>query len=102
MTLTNKGDYFKSLTEEQQNAGHIKFNIHDEDNGINEGVWGWVSPEDKEKYLDDNFHGKITAILLNTPLSYYPVLCWGTEVTLQCHGYERPTLDPEWVKEHLM
>lgn len=103
--MVNRGEYFTSLTDAQKEAGHIKFNIPNEDN-INskngEGVWGWVSPEDKEKWNDDNFHGKITAILLNTPLNYYPVLRWGTEVTLKCHGEMRPTLDPEWVKEYLM
>ena len=103
--MINKGEYFESLTDEQKEAGYIKFNIPDADNIYStngEGVWGWVSLEDKEKWNDDNFTGKITAILLNTPLNYYPVLKWGTEVALQCHGAMRPTLDPEWVKEHLL
>lgn len=102
--LVNKGDYFESLTRQQQEEGYIKFNIPDEDkieslNG--EGVWGWVNPVDKDKYNDDNYRGKITAILLNTPLNYFGVLTWGTEVVLQCHGESRPTVDPEWVKEYL-
>lgn len=102
--LVNKGDYFEALTKQQQEEGYIKFNIPDEDkiDSLNgEGVWGWVTPEDKDKYNDDNYHGKITAILLNTPLNYFGVLTWGTEVVLQCHGESRPTLDSEWVKENL-
>ena len=102
--IINKGDYFESMTEEQQQAGYIKFNIPDEDridDTSGEGVWGWVSPEDKQAYNDDNYRGKITAILLNTPLNYYGRLLWGSEVVLRCHGKMRPTLDPEWVRDHL-
>lgn len=102
--LVYKGDFIESLTREQFSAGNIKFNIPDEDhpNNLNgEGVWGWVTEEDKAKYHDDNYHGKLTAILLNNPLEYFGRLVWGTEVVLQCHGPRRPTLDPEWVKENL-
>lgn len=102
--MVYKGDFIESLTQEQFNAGTIKFNIPDEEHldSLNgEGVWGWVSSEDKEKYNDDRYRGKLTAILLNTPINYFGVLVWGTEVVLQCHGSRRPTLDPEWVKEYL-
>lgn len=96
----NKGEFFKSLSEDEQNNGYIKFNIpHPEDpyskNG--EGVWGWVTPEDKVKYNDDSYHGNIKAILLNNPLESLGFLEWGMEVTLKCHGSDRPTIDPEWI-----
>ena len=103
--LVNKGEFFEKLPEVEQKAGYIKFNIPDEDkiNSLNgEGVWGWCSEEDKEKYNDDNYHGNIVAILLNTPINYFGRLVWGTEVVLKCHGDSRPTLDPDWVKEYLV
>lgn len=102
--IVNKGDFIESLSKEQFGAGKMKFNIPDEDNiysGNGEGVWGWVTPENKEKYNDDNYNGKIVAILLNSPLNYLGKLKWGDEVELQCHGKNRPTLDPEWVKGNL-
>lgn len=102
--MVNKGDFIEALTEEQFNAGLIKFNIPGDDrlHSLNgEGVWGWVTQEDKAKYHDDKYGGKITAILLNHPIEYFGRLVWGTEVVLQCHGCSRPTLDPEWVKEYL-
>lgn len=102
--IINKGEFIESLTEEEFKAGTMKFNIPDEEdiystNG--EGVWGWVTPEDKEKYYDDNYHGELVAILLNQPLNYFGRLNWGDEVKLKCHGDRRPTLDPDWVKENL-
>lgn len=102
--MINKGEFIEGLTQEQFNAGTIKFNIPDEDrpNDLGgEGVWGWVTEEDKVKYHDDSYCGKLTAILLNQPIEYFGRLVWGTEVVLQCHGPRRPTLDPEWVKENL-
>lgn len=104
MTIVNKGKFIKSLSEEEFNAGAIKFNIPSEDhiNSLSgEGVWGWVSPEDYVTYDDDNYYGEITAILLNQPLNYYGKLNWGDEVRLKCHGDSRPTLDPDWVKGNL-
>ena len=41
--IANKEDFLKTLTEEQLNAGYLKFNIPDEDNPTSlngEGVWG--------------------------------------------------------------
>ena len=100
--IENKGDLYGQMTEEQQKAGYIKFNIQDKTDPYSlngEGVWGWVSPEDKEKYNDDNYTGNITAILLNVPFSCD--LSWGDEVVLKCNGENRPTLDPVWMAEHL-
>ena len=103
--IENKGLFIESLSEEDFNAGLIKFNIPNEDNihsTNGEGVWGWATAEDKEKYNDDSFNGNITAILLNQPLNYHERLNWGDEVVLQCHGDKRPTIDPDGVMENLM
>ena len=103
--LINKGEYFQSLSEQEKDKGFIKFNIPNENNiysSNGEGVWGWVTPEDKEKYSNDKFFGTIKAILCNFPLYNYGVLEWGVEVVLKCNGGERPTLDPEWIKEFLL
>ena len=112
--ITNKGEFIKALPSyeyetgfkfNEYEAGLIKFNIPDEDDiysNNGEGVWGWVTPEDKEKYNDDSYTGQIVAILLNNPLNYWGRLNWGDEVVLDCHGKNRPTLSPEWVKEYLI
>lgn len=99
--IAKRGLFFGMLSEEQKAAGYIKFNIPNvtkryELNG--EGVWGWVFPEDHAKYDNDNYTGKIKAILLNDPLCYNGLLQWGNEVVLKCNGPNRPTLDPEWVE----
>ena len=102
--IINKEVFLKTLTAEQLDAGYFKFNIPDEDHitSLNgEGVWGWTTPDEKKKYNDDTYNGKITAILMNQPIEYYGRLHWGDEVVLQCHGDSRPTLDPEWVKANL-
>ena len=103
--ITNKGKFIKGLSDSECEVGLIKFNIPDEDDiysNNGEGVWGWVTPEDKEKYNDDSYVGQIVAILLNIPLNYYGRLGWGDEVVLDCHGENRPTLSPEWVNEYLI
>lgn len=100
--IENKGDFFTALTEDEQKRGYIKFNIQspEEPKSLNgEGVWGWVTPEDKEKYDDDSYTGNITAILLNEPFSSN--LSWGDEVVLKCNGNNRPTLDVNWMAECL-
>ena len=101
--LINKSEKIKSMSKEEYNNGLLRFNIPGCDDLYSlsgEGVWGWASPEDKKKYEDDTYEGKITAILLNNPLEYFGVLRWGVEVQLKCHGDCRPTLDPEWIAEH--
>ena len=103
--IISKSEFIESLTEEQFNAGLIKFNIPDEDdiystNG--EGVWGWATQDDITKYNNDRYHGEITAILLNVPFNDFRRLKWGDEVKLKCHGCRRPTLDPDWVNENLL
>lgn len=91
------------MDKEDFEKGLIKFNIPDEDriNSLNgEGVWGWVTQEDKEKHDDNTYKGKITAILVNHPLNYYGILRWGDEV-VTVPWSSRPTLAPDWVKENL-
>lgn len=102
--MNNKSEFIRSLDKEEFEKGLIKFNIPDEDkiDSLNgEGVWGWATQEDKEKYEDNTYKGKITLILVNYPLNYYGILRLGDEVVLQCHGDSRPTLAPNWVKENL-
>ena len=102
--MSNKTEFIENMDKEDFEKGLIKFNIPDEDrpSSLNgEGVWGWVTQEDKEKHDDNTYKGKITAILVNHPLTYYGILGWGDEVVLQCHGDSRPTLAPDWVKENL-
>ena len=50
--IINKEDFLKTLTDEQLNAGYLKFNIPDEDNptGLSgEGVWGWATQDEKKE-----------------------------------------------------
>lgn len=103
--LSYKADFLESLSEEEFMSGMIKFNIPDEDevgetnNG--EGVWGWIAREDREKYNDDNFKGDIKVILANTPLNFFGIFFWGTELEITCNGKERPVLSFEWVKKNV-
>lgn len=102
--IINKGKFIEALSEEKLKAGYIKFNIPDEDNPSSnggEGVWGWCTDDDKAKYNDDDYHGNITAILLNQPINYCGKLSWGDEVILRCQGENRPTIDSDWIREHL-
>lgn len=103
--LPYKASVLNGMSEEELHAGYMKFNIPDPDNldSLNgEGVWGWMTPEDKAKYMDDRFHGELPAILCNTPINFYGVLWWGCEVVVQCHGAGRPTLSRKWIEEHIL
>ena len=102
--IVNKKEFIESMDGATFNAGMIKFNIPscDNINSLNgEGVWGWVTPEDKKKYDDDNYNGKLTTILCNQPFEYYNQLSLFDEIVIVCHGKNRPTLDPKWVIENL-
>lgn len=93
--IENKGSMIESMDQDVLEAGYIKFNLP------GESVWAYASPEDKKKYDDDSYFGKITAILLNPTLSSN--LNWGDEVTLVCNGSNRPELDPEFIeREHII
>lgn len=102
--LTWKGDFFEELSAREKEAGYIKFNIPDptDMNSPNgEGVWGWLAPEDKAKYDDDTYFGKLNAILCNDPIRYMGLLVAGVEVVIKCNGDKRPILDPEWAAKTL-
>lgn len=104
MSLTYKGDFIEKMSEKEFNAGCIKFNIPDKNNihsSNGEGVWGWVTPEDKEKYNDNTFVGTIKAILCDHPLNYSGILSWGMEVEILCRGDMRATLNPDWVRKNI-
>lgn len=103
--IPNKEDFIRSLTDSQLQDGTIKFNIPEQNeiyslNG--EGVYGYISPTEYEKYDCPWYYGKITAILLNSPITYGDKLGLFDEVELQCHGNSRPTLDPDFVNDNLL
>ena len=57
--ITYKGDFIESLTEEEFKSGTAKLNLTAPDGGDVDGIWCWITPEDREKYDDDNFYGDI-------------------------------------------
>lgn len=98
--LKYKGNFVENLTEIEFESGLIKFLIEDEDDeqdGISENIWGWITDEYKNKYNDKNFNGIIKAILTNSPINYYGLLFWGTEVEVICNKNNRPKLNKEWI-----
>lgn len=100
---TNRTEFIKTLTEEQFNAGCFKLYIPPESKDMcGEGIWGWMAPENKDKYNDDNFYGKLPAILCNAPLNYADKLECFDEIVVKCQGAEKPELDPDFIKEYLM
>lgn len=103
--LVNKTEFMNSLTEEELHSGYIKFNIPNDGSGhrfASEGIWGWVTPENKKKYNDDTCFEKITAILCNDPLNFANRLKLFDEVVIQCMGKERPVLDNDFIHEYLL
>lgn len=103
--LISKIEFLEGLSETEFNEGMIKFNIPDitrigqTNNG--EGVWGWISPTDKISYENNGFQGEIKAILCNTPLNFFGILFWGTEVVIKCNGSSRPVISYEWVRKNI-
>ena len=105
MKLKNMADFLETLTDRQLVDGCVWFRVPNEQHIhdlMGEIVYGWVTPEDKEKYQDKHYQGKISAILCGPTLAWCTELPCFTEVVLQCHGGIAPTLDPEWVMEHLV
>lgn len=104
--LVSKIDFLETLPKEVFEGNVIKFNIPSADkigktnNG--EGVWGWVSVEDKSKHDDDEFRGEIPAILCNTPMNFGGILFWGTEVLIKCNGNMRPVISSDWVENNIL
>lgn len=85
--IRNKSELLKSLKKEELNNGTIRVLIECED-GVPENVWA---------YQYDNMD-KSFAILLNTPLSYFPVFCYGSEVKIKHRG-NMTILDTNWLAE---
>lgn len=85
--ICNKSEFLKSLKKEELDNGIIRVLIECRD-GIPENVWA---------YQDDNMD-KSFVILLNTSLSYFPVLCYGSEVKIK-HRDNMAILDTNWVVE---
>ena len=85
--ICNKSEFLKSLKKEELDNGTIRVLIECRD-GIPENVWA---------YQDDNMD-KSFAILLNTPLGYFPVLCYGSEVKIKYRD-NMAILDTNWVVE---
>ena len=67
-----KADFMDGLSEKQFDEGCIKLYIPADGNGgCGEGIWGLITPEDKKKYMDDNFYGEIKSVLCNNPINYF-------------------------------
>ena len=100
--IINRKDFLSNLTQEEEEAGYIKFNIPPEyPDAYPEGVWGWVTVPDKARYMSNSFSGCLTAILCNDPLNYRGILSYGSEVIIRCKGKYRAELDPKWIQEYL-
>lgn len=81
-----------ALTEEEFNAGLIRIYLNED--GFGERIWGWASPEEKEKE-------NITAVFVNHPLNYSWLLQWGSEVKLTRNRYDEFILDPKWLNREI-
>lgn len=85
--ICNKSEFLKSLKKEKLDNGTIRVLIECKD-GVSENVWAYQDGD-----IDKSF-----VILLNTPLSYFPVLCYGSEVKIK-HRDNMAILDTDWVVE---
>lgn len=85
--IRNKYEFLKSLKKEELDNGTIRVLIECRD-GTTENVWAYQGGD-----MDKSF-----AILLNTPLSYFPVLCYGSEVKVKYRD-GMAILDTNWVVE---
>lgn len=99
-TIVNKKDFIKSLSEEEFDNGCFKFDIYD-GSPISEGVWGWLPPDDIQKYYNGELNCSVKCILVNQPLSYGNKLRCYDEVAVKFNKQATPCLDPDWVKENL-
>ena len=103
--LTWRQDELDAMSTTELRSGYVKFFVPDPPNlerGVGEIGWAWVNTEDRTKYDDDQYTGKLTAILCEDLWQYGGLLRSGVEVVLQCVGEEAPILDPEWVQEKLV
>ncbi|NFO41852.1 hypothetical protein FDB42_17540 [Clostridium botulinum] len=103
--MVYKGEFLQQLSEEEFNSGMRKVNLQEIDNldKLNgEGVWVWLSEEDRKEYDDNNSNKVIKAILANSPLAYMGILFWGSEIEIRCNYGGRPNLSKEWVAEKIL
>ena len=103
--LTWRQDELDAMSTAELRAGYVNFFIPDppdldSDNG--KIGWAWVDVEGMEKYDDDQYTGKLTAVLCEDVWQYGGVLRSGVEVVLQCREELAPILDPEWIQEKLI
>lgn len=87
--INDKSKFLKALSKEEFNSGLIRVEIRDKDRLI-ENVWAYQNQNDD----------KSIAILLNNPLSYFPILHWGVEIKLK-HSGSIIELDNEWLEEEV-
>lgn len=87
--INDKSKFLKSLGKEEFNNGLIRVVIKDKDGWI-ENVWAYQTQNDD----------KSIAILVNTPLSYFPILHWGVEIKLK-RSENTIELDNEWLEEEI-
>ena len=87
--ISDKSKFLKSLGKEEFDSGLIRVVIKDKD-GFDENVWAYQIPNGD----------KSTAILANTPISYFPILHWGIEIKLK-RSENTIELDNEWLEEEI-
>lgn len=87
--INDKSEFLKSLSKEEFNDALIRVAIMDDDE-IFENLWAYQSRDGD----------KSTAILVNSPISYYPFLHWGSEVKLK-YNREVVMLDNDWIDKEL-
>lgn len=83
----------------------VKVNLPELDSGgfktgNGEGCWAYIrKPEDIEKY--DKGRGTFEVILLNSSVYYMGFLLWGSVITVEGRGQNRPVLNEEWIKSKI-
>lgn len=100
-----KGEFLKQLSIDEFNNGIRKVNlqeINDLDNLNGEGVWVWLSEEDRKEYSNDSSNKIIKGILANNPFNYENILFWGSEIEIKCNCDKRPNLSKEWTIKKIL
>ncbi len=89
VTITyNAQNYILTKHIEHKEENLIKIRLVHED-GMGEGIWAWISDEDKKDYDADVYDPDYSrvAVLANTSLIGAP---WGSYVPYRLNGDERP------------
>ncbi len=98
--FNDRSEEMKDKSQEELLSGYTMINIINDGQEfpfVSEGVWVWITPEDKKKYNDDTYTGKLKGILCNNPILYGVLLHFGIEVQIECKGDKRGELDAEWI-----